>query len=41
VTTEALKSLFSMVAEKEKDIRQNPISRTTELLKKVFAKQDK
>lgn len=41
VTTEALKGLFSMVAEKEKDIRQNPISRTTALLKKVFAKQDK
>ena len=41
VTTEALKGLFSMVAEKEKDIRQNPVARTTALLKKVFAKQDK
>jgi phage I-like protein len=41
VTNEALKGLFSMVAEKEKDIRENPIARTTELLKKVFAKQDK
>ena len=41
VTNEALKGLFSMVAEKEKEIRQNPIARTTELLKKVFAKQDR
>jgi hypothetical protein len=41
VTNEALKGLFSMVAQKEKDIRQNPIARTTDLLKKVFAKQDK
>jgi Protein of unknown function (DUF4197) len=41
VTNEALKGLFSMVAEKEKDIRQNPIERTTELLKKVFSRQDK
>jgi hypothetical protein len=41
VTTEALKGLFSMVAEKEKDIRQNPIERTTDLLRKVFSKQDK
>jgi hypothetical protein len=41
VTNEALKGLFSMVAEKEKEIRQNPIARTTELLRKVFAKQDR
>ena len=41
VTNEALKGLFAMVAEKEKDIRQNPIARTTDLLKKVFSKQDK
>lgn len=41
VTNEALKGLFSMVAEKEKDIRENPIARTTDLLRKVFAKQDK
>lgn len=41
VTNEALKGLFSVIADKEKDIRENPIARTTELLKKVFAKQDK
>ena len=38
VTTEALKGLFSMVEQKENDIRENPIERTTALLKKVFAK---
>ncbi len=41
VTKEALNGLFSMVAEKEKDIRENPVARVTDLLKKVFAKQDK
>ncbi len=40
VTRQAMKGLFSMVESKEKDIRHNPISRTTALLKKVFAKQD-
>jgi hypothetical protein len=38
VTNEALKSLFSMVEQKENEIRENPIERTTALLKKVFAK---
>ncbi len=41
VTKEALKGLFGMVAEKELEIRNNPAMRTTELLKKVFARQDK
>lgn len=41
VTKEALKGLFGMVAEKELEIRQNPKLRNTDLLKKVFAKQDK
>lgn len=41
VTKEALKGLFGMVAEKELEIRDNPALRTTDLLKKVFAKQDK
>lgn len=41
VTKEALKGLFGMVAEKELEIRSNPAIRTTDLLKKVFAKQDK
>lgn len=40
VTTEALKGLFSMVAKEELNIRTNLSSRTTDLLKKVFAKQD-
>lgn len=41
VTTSALKGLFGMVAEKELEIRDNPIARTSDLLKKVFSKQDK
>lgn len=40
VTQEALKGLFGKVAEEEKDIRHNKLARTTEVLKKVFAKQD-
>ncbi len=40
VTTEALKGLFSKIEEEEKNIRHNQASRTSELLKKVFAKQD-
>ncbi len=41
VTKEALKGLFSMVEKEEKNIRTNIAARTTDLLKKVFAKQDK
>ena len=40
VTTEALKGLFSMVEKEEKNIRTNIAARTTDLLKRVFAKQD-
>ena len=40
VTTQALQGLFDMVKVKELDIRQNVASRTTDLLKRVFAKQD-
>lgn len=40
VTGEALKGLFSMVEKKELDIRKNVSARPTDLLKKVFAKQD-
>ena len=40
VTDKALEGLFSMVAKKELQIRTDISSRTTELLKKVFAKQD-
>ena len=41
VTTQALTGLFSMVAEKELAIRTNPAERVSDLLKKVFSKQDK
>ncbi len=40
VTTQALTGLFGKVSEEEKNIRRNKGARTTELLKKVFAKQD-
>jgi hypothetical protein len=36
VTTKALDGLFKMVAAEEKKIRENPVARTTDLLKKVF-----
>jgi Protein of unknown function (DUF4197) len=38
VTNQALDGLFSMVEQKENEIRENPIERTTALLKKVFAR---
>ena len=38
VTKSALDGLFSMVTEKENDIRSNPIARTTDLLRKVFSR---
>ena len=38
VTTRALDGLFRMVGEEEAKIRANPAARTTELLKKVFAR---
>ncbi len=40
VTQEALKGVFTMIAVEEKDIRNNFSSRTTDLLRKVFALQD-
>lgn len=40
VTKKALKGLFSKIEEEEKNIRRNKLSRTSDLLKKVFAKQD-
>jgi hypothetical protein len=36
VTGKSLDGLFKMVAEEEKNIRANPIARSTDLLKKVF-----
>ena len=40
VTSEALKGVYTMIAVEEKEIRNNISSRTTALLKKVFALQD-
>lgn len=40
VTGEALKGVYTMIAVEEKDIRTKFSSRTTDLLKKVFALQD-
>jgi hypothetical protein len=41
ITREALKGLFSKVEEEERNIRSNISARPSELLKKVFAKQDR
>lgn len=38
-TDKAIEGLFVMIAKEEKNIRENPIARTTELLKKVFGSQ--
>jgi len=38
VTDKAIEGLFSLVADEEKLIRDNPAARTTEILKKVFSK---
>lgn len=38
-TDRAIEGLFTLVAQEEKNIRENPIARTTELLRKVFAHQ--
>ena len=38
VTTKALEGLFYMLGQEEAKIRTNPKARTTEILKKVFAK---
>ena len=40
VTGEALKGVFTMISVEEKEIRNKVASRTTTLLKKVFALQD-
>ena len=41
VTGEALKGVYTMVEVEEKEIREKVSSRTTDLLRKVFALQDK
>ena len=40
ITREALKGLFAQIEEEEKNIRRNKLARTSDLLRKVFAKQD-
>lgn len=35
-TDKAIEGLFTMIAKEEKNIRENPVARTTELLKRVF-----
>ena len=40
VTNTALDGMFKLITKKELDIRENTGSRKTDLLKKVFAKQD-
>lgn len=41
VTNEAMKGVFKMISIEEKNIRNNVTSRTSDLLKRVFALQDK
>jgi hypothetical protein len=38
-TDKAIEGLFVMIAKEEKNIRENPVARTTELLKRVFGAQ--
>lgn len=40
VTQRAIDGLFLLVAQEEKNIRDNPLERTTALMKRVFAAQD-
>lgn len=40
VTRQALSGLFDMVEKKEREIRNNVSARTTDLLRRVFARQD-
>lgn len=39
-TQKAIDGLFVLVAQEEANIRENPIARTTELLRRVFAKEN-
>jgi hypothetical protein len=40
VTTRAVDGIFTLLADEEQKIRENPAARVTDLLKKVFATQD-
>lgn len=39
-TEKAIDGLFLLIQKEEKNIRENPLARTTELLKKVFGQKD-
>ncbi len=39
-TQKAVEGLFTLVEQEERNIRTNPVARTTALLRRVFAKQD-
>ncbi|MEM7108886.1 MAG: DUF4197 domain-containing protein [Bacteroidota bacterium] len=39
-TDKAIEGLFTLIAKEEKNIREDPVARTTDLLKKVFGSQD-
>lgn len=39
-TDMAIDGLFTLIAKEEKNIREDPVARTTELLKKVFGQQN-
>lgn len=39
-TQKAIDGLFILIQKEEKNIRENPLARTTDLLKKVFKEQD-
>ncbi|MBC6996056.1 DUF4197 domain-containing protein [Neolewinella lacunae] len=41
VTQRALEGMFGLIEVKESELRQNPALRNTDLLKRVFARQDK
>ncbi len=41
VARAALSGMFALIEKKEADIRANPAARTSDLLRKVFARQDK
>lgn len=38
VTERAMNGIFTQIASEEKNIRENPVARTSDILKKVFAK---
>lgn len=39
-TDKAIEGLFVMIAKEEKNVRENPLARTTELMKRVFGAQN-